>query len=125
MNVETTNVLLDLIPQGGFAGFLLYLYLNIKKEMKDLHERNRADQIKQRNEEEQIRAHYRSQELELRERYDRVIDGLNSEKEKFRAALYDEIGKLTLRVAQLEKSLAGLIQKLEGFADRIDQMRNR
>lgn len=125
MDTETSQILFDLIPQGGFAGFLLYLYLTLKKDMKELHDQNRADRDTQKLEEEKIRNDYREQETKLRNRYDAVINSLNVEKENFRSALYDEIGKLAARVSDLEKSLAGLIQKMENFSERIDDIRRK
>ena len=125
MDTETSQILFDLIPQGGFAGFLLYLYLTLKKDMKELHDQNRADRDTQKLEEEKIRNDYREQETKLRNRYDAVINSLNVEKENFRSALYDEIGKLAARVSDLEKSLAGLIQKMENFSERIDDNRRK
>jgi predicted nuclease with TOPRIM domain len=125
MDTQTSQMLFDLIPQGGFAGFLLYLYLTQKKDIKELNDQYRADRDTQKKEEDKIRNDYRNQESQLRNRYDAVITSLNLEKENFRSALYDEIGKLTNRVSDLEKSLAGLIQKMEFFADKIDDFRKK
>ena len=118
MDGTTEHLLIDLIPQGGFAGFLLYLYVTIKKEMKSL--RGEAKQ-----EEQQIRKESKEETQALRQRYDQVITSLNSEKESFRTALHDEIGKLANRVAELEKTAVAILTRLDSFSEKLQDLKNR
>ena len=73
---EITQMLVNLIPQGGFAGFLFYLFHNVKKELAD----HRTEAKKQ---EQEIRKQYREEKQALRDRYDVVIDSLQKEKEGY------------------------------------------
>ena len=108
MDPQTSNFLVDLIPQGGFAGFLFWLYFTQKKDTQFLREESKR-------EEERIRKEYREEENRIRNRFEKVIEGLNAEKENFRAALYDEVGKLSFRVSELEKSVAEIKTKIDNF----------
>lgn len=106
MDAQTTNFLVDLIPQGGFAGFLFYLYISIKNEMKTAREEAKA-------EEDKIRKEHREEENRIRARFEKVIEQLNQEKETFRSALYKEVGNLATRVTEIEKQVTHIKTKID------------
>lgn len=108
MDAQTTNFIIDLIPQGGFAGFLFYLYISIKNEMKLARE-------EAKKEEEKIRKEHREEENRIRARFEKVIEQLNQEKENFRSALYQEVGNLANRVSEIEKQVSHIKTKIDLF----------
>lgn len=117
MESEISNMLVTLIPQGGFAGFLFYLFHNVKKELAE----HRQDAKK---EESEIRAQYKIEKKELRERYDIVIDGLQKEKEGFREDLQQKINKLNDRLIYFEKQMIQLSTRLENILEKIQDLKN-
>ena len=111
MDPDTSHFLMELVPQGGFAGFLFWLYFTQKKDTQLLRE-------EAKKEEERIRKEYREEENRIRNRFEKVIEGLNQEKENFRSALYQEVGKLTIRVSELEKTVTHIKTKIDLFLSR-------
>ena len=118
MTPGTENFLIELIPQGGFAAFLLYLYISIKKEMEKFRLDAKAEEI-------EIRKENKSEIVEMRSRYDSVISTLNSEKDNYRVALHEEIGKLAGRVGELEKTAAAIVIRLDAFSENIQDLKAR
>ncbi len=44
MSPDTSHFLVDLIPQGGFAGFLFWLYFTQKKDTQQLREEAKKEE---------------------------------------------------------------------------------
>lgn len=106
MDAETTNLLMDAIPQTGFAAFLLWQYIQQKSDMSAL------------------RKESRQQEQEIRDRYSVVIKDLNSEKDNLREDLNKKVETLGGRLTELEKTIVGLVTKFEQFSEQIRELRN-
>jgi DNA anti-recombination protein RmuC len=115
---EITQMLVNLIPQGGFAGFLFYLFNSVKKELAD--HRQEA-----KKEETEIRKQYREEKEALRARYDVVISDLQREKEGFRTTLQDKITALNDRLNTLENKLIELSTRLENILEKIADLKDR
>lgn len=106
MDVSTTNLLMDAIPQTGFAAFLLWQYIQQKGDMSLL------------------RKESRQQEQEIRERYSVVIKDLTNEKDNLREDLNQRVERLGGRLTELEKTIVGLVAKFEQFSEQIRDIRN-
>tara|TARA_R100000664_G_C2650012_1_gene71062 strand:+ start:46 stop:405 length:360 start_codon:yes stop_codon:yes gene_type:complete len=115
---EITQMLVNLIPQGGFAGFLFYLFHNVKKELAE----HRAEAKK---EEQEIRKQYKEEKQALRDRYDVVINDLQKEKEGFRTTLQNKISALNDRLNTLENKLIELSTRLENILEKIADLKDR
>lgn len=118
METELTNMLINAIPQGGFAGFLFYLFHTVRKELHDVRQ-------EQKSEEQQLRVDYKTNEESLRARYDSVIDNLQKERDGFKLVLQDKIGELHSKITSLEIKLVELATRTESILEKIADLRNR
>ena len=96
---------MDLIPQSGFAGFLLWLYLTQKKDT------------------QQLRTDAKEEEEKLRIRYDKVITDLQSEKELANKNLRDQVNSLDTRLSELDRILIQLVTRLEAITANIAEIK--
>ena len=107
MDAATSQMILDFIPQGGFAAFLLWQYLQQKNDLAALRKESK-DEAEQ-----------------LRDRYSKVINDLTTEKEQMRDDLKQQVNTLSSRLNELEKTLVALVTKLEQITDQIKELRTR
>ena len=106
MDPTTTNLLMDALPQTGFAAFLLWQYIQQKGDMAALRKESRL------------------QEEEIRARYSKVIGDLNQEKDSLREDLNKKVDTLGGRLNDLEKTIVGLVARFEQFAEHLRDLRN-
>ena len=105
MDASTTNLLMDALPQTGFAAFLLWQYIQQKSDMTSL------------------RKESRNQEEEIRDRYSLVIKDLTNEKESLREDLIKKVETLGGRLTELEKTIVALATKFEQFSEHLRELR--
>jgi len=96
--MDTNQIVMDLLPQGGFAAFLFWLYFTQKKDTEKLREQNKLEQDA------------------LRERYAKVIQDYQTERDEAQKEVRRQIKELSDKIMQLQTKLVKAITKLEQFA---------
>ena len=107
MDPATSQMILEFIPQGGFAAFLLWQYLQQKKDLAE------------------VRKESKEEAENLRDRYSKVIADITSEKEQMRDDLKTQVDSLSNRLNDLEKTLITLITKLEAITEQIRDIKTK
>ena len=116
METEITDMLVNLIPQGGFAGFLFYLFHSVKNELT-------AHRTEAKEEQKLLREDHSKAEASLRDRYTKVIDELQREKEQFRGDLQSKTVSFQNRLNLVENKLVEITTRLESILEKINDMR--
>ena len=116
MDPATSQMILEFIPQGGFAAFLLWQYIQQKKDLNASREEQKQDLALLHKEAKQ-------DQEELRSRYEKVILELTLEKNQMRESLKTQVELLSTRLNELEKTLIGLVTKLEAITEQIKELR--
>ena len=102
-----SQFLLELIPQGGFAAFLLWLYLQQKKDTKELRQEAKEDQDK------------------LRERYAVVIADYQKERDEAQQQVRAQVERLGDRITKLENTIAGAMARIENINGAISDIKTK
>ena len=100
-----TNLWMDLATNAPFVGFLLYQYWDQRKTNKE-----RRDEMKD------IRKEARDQEEIIRERFEKVIQELNQDRDHLVSSFSD-------RIMSLERGQKKLFAILEPLKEQIQEMR--
>ncbi len=100
-----TQIWLDLATNAPFVGFLLYQYWDQRKTNKE-----------QRDEMREIRTEAKEQEKEIREKFERVIKGLNADRDQL-------VDAFSSRIDSLERGQKKLFAILEPLKEQIHEMR--
>lgn len=100
-----TQIWLDLATNAPFVGFLLYQYWDQRKTNKE-----------QRDEMREIRTEAKAQEKEIREKFERVIKGLNADRDQL-------VDAFSSRIQSLERGQKKLFAILEPLKEQIHEMR--
>ncbi len=100
-----TNLWMDLATNAPFVGFLLYQYWDQRKTNKE-----------QRDEMKDIRKEARDQEEIIRERFEKVIQDLNQDRDHLVSSFSD-------RIMSLERGQKKLFAILEPLKEQIQEMR--
>ena len=100
-----TNLWMDLATNAPFVGFLLYQYWDQRKTNKE-----------QRDEMKDIRKEARDQEEIIRERFEKVIQDLNQDRDHLLSSFSD-------RIMSLERGQKKLFAILEPLKEQIQEMR--
>ena len=100
-----TNLWMDLATNAPFVGFLLYQYWDQRKTNKE-----------QRDEMKDIRKEARDQEEIIRERFEKVIQELNQDRDHLVSSFSD-------RIMSLERGQKKLFAILEPLKEQIQEMR--
>lgn len=100
-----TQIWLDLATNAPFVGFLLYQYWDQRKTNKE-----------QRDEMREIRTEAKNQEREIREKFERVIKGLNADRDQL-------VDAFSSRIDSLERGQKKLFAILEPLKEQIHEMR--
>ena len=98
---------MDLLPQGGFAAFLFWLYFTQKKDTQALREEHKKEQ------------------QDLRDRYAKVIADYQLERDEAQKEVRRQINMLSDKIAKLENKLVQTLTRLEGFATSLQYVKNR
>ena len=116
MESEISDMLVNLIPQGGFAGFLFYLFHSVKNELN-------VHRTEAKEEQKIMREEHQAQERALRDRYMEVIDDLQREKEQFRGNLQTKMQAFQTRLNLVENKLVEITTRLESILEKIHDLR--
>ena len=116
MEAEITDMLVNLIPQGGFAGFLFYLFHSVKNELA-------THRTEAKEEQKILRDDHQKAEQALRDRYMKVIDDLQREKEQFRGNLQQKMSQFETRLNVVENKLVEITTRLESILEKIHDLR--
>ncbi len=100
-----TQIWLDLATNAPFVGFLLYQYWDQRKTNRE-----------QRDEMKEIRDDAKKQEREIREKFERVIKGLNADRDQL-------VDAFSSRIDSLERGQKKLFAILEPLKEQIHEMR--
>lgn len=102
---ETTNqILIDLFTNTPFVGFLVWQYVQMRKDIKEQQQRT-----------DELRREALDREERMRERFELVIKGLNDDKDQL-------VKQLELRIAQLEtkmETVSGQIKRLFSLVTKL------
>ena len=105
--MDTNQILMDVLPQGGFAAFLFWLYFTQKKDTQMLREEHKQEQA------------------DLRARYAKVINDYQLERDEAQKEVRKQITSLSDRIMQLETKLIQTLTRLEAFAETLSDLKNR
>ncbi len=97
MDQTTNQILIDLFTNTPFVGFLVWQYVQMRKDVKEQQERT-----------ERLRVEALEREERQRDRFELVIKGLNDDKDQL--------------VTQLEKRLTILEQKMEHLSSQVRKL---
>ncbi len=133
MSPEVTNLFLDVAANTPFIAFLLYNWYDTKR----LNERYRMEMKEHADKHmsalEALRKEGKTEEAELRQRYQVVIDDLSKDREKMTNLFSEKIRELESKIVSLEKAvkklfaLFGDVQKVKDELIEIkikDKVRN-
>lgn len=104
MDGMTQQVLVDLFTNTPFVGFLIWQYVQMRKDFKE-------QQLKM----EELRRESIERQEAVRERFEKVIEGLNQDKDQLVVSLEKRIGIVENKLSTLEgqiKKLFSLIREL-------------
>ena len=105
--MDTNQILMDVLPQGGFAAFLFWLYFTQKKDTQKLREEHKLEQA------------------DLRARYAKVISDYQLERDEAQKEVRKQITSLSDRIMQLETKLIQTLTRLEAFAETLSDLKNK
>ena len=105
--MDTNQILMDVLPQGGFAAFLFWLYFTQKKDTQLLREEHKQEQ------------------QDLRDRYAKVINDYQLERDEAQKEVRKQITSLSERIMQLETKLIQTLTRLEAFAETLSDLKNK
>ena len=97
MDETTSQILIDLFTNTPFVGFLVWQYVQMRKDVKDQQEKT-----------ESLRLEALEREERMRDRFEVVIRGLNEDKDQL--------------VQQLEKRLTVLESKMEMLNSQVRKL---
>lgn len=97
MDETTSQILIDLFTNTPFVGFLVWQYVQMRKDIKEQQEKT-----------EQLRLEALDREERMRDRFEGVIKGLNEDKDQL--------------VQQLEKRLTAVESKVEILSGQIKKL---
>lgn len=104
MDGMTQQVMVDLFTNTPFVGFLIWQYVQMRKDFKE-----------QQAKMEELRKESLERQEAVRERFEKVIQGLNQDKDQLVVSLEKRIGIVETRLSTLEgqiKKLFSLIREL-------------
>lgn len=104
MDGMTQQVMVDLFTNTPFVGFLIWQYVQMRKDFKE--QQAKMDELRKESLERQEA---------VRERFEKVIQGLNQDKDQLVVSLEKRIGIVENKLSTLEgqiKKLFSLIREL-------------
>lgn len=97
MDATTNQILIDLFTNTPFVGFLVWQYVQMRKDVKEQQDRT-----------ESLRLEALEREERMRDRFELVIKGLNDDKDQL--------------VTQLEKRLTAVESKMEILSSQVKKL---
>jgi hypothetical protein len=107
------DLLLNGSPMAAFAGFLIYLYRTQQARMDSLVDKFQ-DQL------EGIRKEYKEDVVELRSRYDAVIDGQSQEKARIKTNIDSKLNEVQMVLTNINATCQGLAISQELTKEELD-----
>jgi len=104
--MEMNNVLTDLLVNTPFVGFLIWQYIQMRKDYKE-----------QQNKMDALRSEGLEREEQIRIRFEKVITDLNSDKDQLVTGLERRLTQVETKIDQFEsqiKKLYSLLHKMQG-----------
>ena len=105
--MDPNQFIVEMLPQGGFAAFLFCLYYTQKKDTEKLREQNKAEQ------------------QALRDRYAKVIQDYQTERDEAQKEVRRQITALSDRIGHLQTKLIQAITKMEAFAQSLQDLKKK
>lgn len=105
MDDMTNQVLIDLVTNTPFVGFLVWQYVQMRKDIKE-----------QQDKTEKLRKEELDRQEQQRDRFEKVISGLNEDKDQLVTQLEKRLETVETRMTQLEsqiRKLFSVISKLK------------
>lgn len=97
MEGTTNQIIIDLITNTPFVGFLVWQYVQMRKDVKEQQDRTEA-----------LRLEAIEREEKMRDRFELVIKGLNEDKDQL--------------VSQLEKRITAVESKIELLSSQVRKL---
>jgi len=97
MDATTNQILIDLFTNTPFVGFLVWQYVQMRKDVKEQQDRT-----------ERLRLEAIEREERMRDRFELVIKGLNEDKDQL--------------VTQLEKRITAVESKIELLSSQVRKL---
>lgn len=110
MDEITSQVFIDLVTNTPFVGFLVWQYVQMRKDIKEQHDK--TDKLR-------FEAIER-QELQ-RERFEKVIAGLNEDKDQLVTQLEKRLETVEKKFATLESQIRKLFSMIKQIRDSSDR----
>tara|TARA_Y100000401_G_C8170109_1_gene148728 strand:- start:130 stop:465 length:336 start_codon:yes stop_codon:yes gene_type:complete len=110
MDGMTNQILVDLFTNTPFVGFLIWQYVQMRKDIKE-------QQVKT----DQLRLESLQREEEIRARFEKVIQALNEDKDQLITSLEKRLDEQSKRMDVLEsamKKLASMIGKIKDYINK-------
>lgn len=104
MDPTTNQILIDLFTNTPFVGFLVWQYVQMRKDVKE-----------QQDKTERLRLEALEREERQRDRFEAVIKGLNEDKDQ----LVQQLEKRLTEVENKMELLSGQIRKLFSILNKI------
>tara|TARA_R100000664_G_C2760064_1_gene150707 strand:- start:6369 stop:6749 length:381 start_codon:yes stop_codon:yes gene_type:complete len=109
------NIFVELANYGSlglFAIFLVWQYIEQKKQLKELMDgfQSKLDELREQSD---------LREMKLRKRYDDVIEGIQKERDELRMALLGKVNDLERNVTELDKKIDQLSMLMTDLREKI------
>jgi len=112
METGILDLLVNGSPMAAFAGFLIYLYRTQQSRMDAL-----TDKFQEQL--EKIRKEYKDDVADLRGRYDNVITGQNSEKERIKDGIEEQLKDVKASLESIQRGVSALTIGHEVVKDEV------
>lgn len=110
MDAITNQIMVDLFTNTPFVGFLIWQYVQMRRDIKE--QQTRSDQM---------RLESLQREEEIRSRFEKVIQALNEDKDQLVISLEKRLDEQSKRLDILEtslKKLSSLINKIRDYINK-------
>lgn len=110
MDAITNQIMVDLFTNTPFVGFLIWQYVQMRRDIKE--QQTRSDQM---------RLESLQREEEIRSRFEKVIQALNEDKDQLVVSLEKRLDEQSKRLDILEtslKKLSSLINKIREYINK-------
>ena len=115
METSVLDILLNGSPMAAFAAFLIYLYRTQQARMDALVDKFQVQL-------ESIRKEYKDDVTELRGRYDTVISGQNSDKDRLKTSIETRLTEVHSSLSSIHSTCQGLAISQEVTKDELNSI---
>jgi cell division protein FtsB len=109
MDGMTNQILVDLFTNTPFVGFLIWQYVQMRKDIKE-----------QQDKTDHLRVESLQREEEIRARFEKVIQALNEDKDQLISGLQQRLDEQSKRMDVLESSVKKLFSMMSKIKDYIN-----